>query len=497
MRSPGSAATLLLSASRYLSSSGRVARSRPFTTAPGSASLPETPAANIYDVVIVGGGPAGCALAGILGSSAALADARIALVDTGRLADARLWEPPADTYLSRTLQITSSNKRYLDNLGLWDQCFLGRVQPYNRAIVTDALGRGKLDLEGAALESPTEGHTAFMIETKNLVGGLLRALSRNGHRVDIFERARAVDIGVLRSEGLSAASEWPVVTLSTKQKLRARLLVGADGASSLVRKHAQIGTYSNKYGQYGLVATLCLEQLNQTAFQRFLPSGPIALLPFPGGFANLVWSLDAGLVQVLKAVSEDAFTCLVNAAFRLSPPEMEYLYGLARAGVPTGEIKAEAEWRLRIYAANHTDAERWLPPTIAATSPKSRTSFPLLMRVVDRMVAERVALVGDAGHVMHPLAGQGLNMGLEDVQCLAATIEQAVLAGEDMGTLAVLSRYNKQRYARNLAMQGVVDKVWHVFGTSASPIAKTRSLAMSALDSLPSIKQRLVRDMMS
>ncbi|KAJ2414614.1 putative ubiquinone biosynthesis monooxygenase, partial [Coemansia sp. RSA 2531] len=455
-----------------------------------SNSPPEPSAADIYDVVIVGGGPAGCALAGVLGSSAALADARIALVDPGKLADAMQWEPPSDTYLTRTLQITSSNKRYLDSLGLWDQCYVDRVQPYNRAIVTDALGGGKLDLEGAALESPpAEGHAAYMIETKNLVGGLLRSLTRSGRRVDIFERAKVV--------GLSTASEWPVVTLSTEQRLRTRLLVGADGGSSLVRKHAQIGTYGNKYGQYGLVATLCLEQLNQTAFQRFLPSGPIALLPFPGGFANLVWSLNADLVQLLKTAPEDAFASLVNAAFRLSPPEMEYLYSLARAGATAGEIKAEAKWRLSVHANNHTDAESCLLPIVAATSPRSRTSFPLHMRVVDRLVAERVALIGDAGHVMHPLAGQGLNMGLEDVRCLAAVLEQAVLAGEDIGTLAVLSRYNKQRYLRNLAMQGVVDKVWHVFGANASPIVSARSLVMNALDSLPSIKRRLVRDMMT
>ncbi|KAJ2049775.1 putative ubiquinone biosynthesis monooxygenase, partial [Coemansia sp. RSA 922] len=237
--------------------------------------------------------------------------------------------------------------------------------------------------------------------------------------------------------------------------------------------------------------------LNQTAFQRFLPSGPIALLPFPGGFANLVWSLNADLVQLLKTAPEDAFASLVNAAFRLSPPEMEYLYSLARAGATAGEIKAEAKWRLSVHANNHTDAESCLPPIVAATSPRSRTSFPLHMRVVDRLVAERVALIGDAGHVMHPLAGQGLNMGLEDVRCLAAILEQVVLAGEDIGTLAVLSRYNKQRYLRNLAMQGVVDKVWHVFGANASPIVSARSLVVNALDNLPSIKRRLVRDMMT
>ncbi|KAJ1837510.1 putative ubiquinone biosynthesis monooxygenase, partial [Coemansia sp. RSA 2703] len=93
----------------------------------------------------------------------------------------------------------------------------------------------------------------------------------------------------------------------------------------------------------------------------------------------------------------------------------------------------------------------------------SRLSFPLRMRIVDSLVSDRVALVGDSGHVMHPLAGQGLNMGLEDVKCLVETLEQAVLSGQDIGISAVLEKYNKQRYVRNLAMQGVVDKVWNVF----------------------------------
>ncbi|KAJ2295972.1 putative ubiquinone biosynthesis monooxygenase, partial [Coemansia sp. RSA 2706] len=100
----------------------------------------------------------------------------------------------------------------------------------------------------------------------------------------------------------------------------------------------------------------------------------------------------------------------------------------------------------------------------------SRTTFPLRMRIVDSLTADRTALVGDAGHVMHPLAGQGLNMGLADVQCLAQVLEQAAAAGEDLGATAVLDRYNRQRYVRNLAMQGVVDKVWHVFGARSKAV---------------------------
>ncbi|KAJ2366846.1 putative ubiquinone biosynthesis monooxygenase [Coemansia sp. RSA 2611] len=447
------------------------------------ASAPPPAASNeLYDVVVIGGGPAGCALAAVLGSLDALDNKRIALVDSGKLTETRQWEPPADTYLSRTLQITSNNKRYLAELDLWQQCFEDRVQAYSRAIVTDALGGGAVDL--LAELSPVEADAAFMVETKNLVSGMLKALNRT--RVDVIENTRVASI---------EAAAWPVVTLSDKRRLQTRLIVGADGASSRVRKHANIGTYGTEYEQYGLVATVCLERLNDAAFQRFLPTGPVALLPFPGGFANLVWSLDADLVQLLKAVPEARFADFVNAAFRLTPAEMEYIYSLLRSGADADAVGAEVAWRLNVFAKSNSDTPR-LPPHTAAISPKSRTTFPLRMRIVDSLTADRTALVGDAGHVMHPLAGQGLNMGLADVQCLAQVLEQAAAAGEDLGATAVLDRYNRQRYVRNLAMQGVVDKVWHVFGARSKAVVALRSLAMDGLDRLPAVKSHMIRAFM-
>ncbi|KAJ2645991.1 putative ubiquinone biosynthesis monooxygenase [Coemansia sp. RSA 1287] len=441
----------------------------------------------LYDVVIIGGGPAGCALAAALGSLDSLSRKRVALVDPGKLSEMRQWTPPADAYLPRTLQITSSNKRYLDNLGLWQWCFEDRVQAYNRAVVTDALGGGAVDLAAMTLHGRND--TAFMVETKNLVSGLLKALDHSSSCVDVVERARVTEIE-------ATPSMWPVVTLSNSRRLQARLIVGADGASSRVRKYAGIGTYGTEYAQYGLVATLCLEQLNSSAFQRFLPSGPIALLPFPGGFANLVWSLDSELVQLLKTAPEAIFGDLINAAFRLTPAEMGYIYSLLRSGVDPDIIGAEVAWRLDVFARNNSDTNIKLPPRVAALSPRSRTSFPLRMRMVDSLVANRVALIGDAGHVMHPLAGQGLNMGLADVQCLAQVLEQAAAAGEDLGSAAVLDRYNSQRYVRNLAMQGIVDKVWHVFGAHSGTVATLRSLAMNGLDRLPAIKSRMIHAFM-
>ncbi|KAJ2773528.1 putative ubiquinone biosynthesis monooxygenase [Coemansia nantahalensis] len=440
-------------------------------------------APELYDVVVVGGGPAGCALAGALGS---LCGKRIALVDSGKLGDTRQWEPPGDTYLPRALQITEGNKEYLARLGLWDQCYLDRIQAYSRAVVTDALGGGAIDL-GA------ERTAAYMIETKNMVGGMLRAIDER-RNVSVVERARVT--GIERAPATAAG--WPVVTLANGQRLQARLLVGADGASSRVRKFAGIDTYGSEYAQYGLVATLCLEELNRTAFQRFLPSGPVALLPFPGGFANLVWSLDAELFQLLRAAPEAVVAGLVNAAFRLAPAELRYIYDLLRDGADEATLNAEIEWRLDVFAKSAAAAATAkLPPRVAAITPKSRTSFPLRLRMVDSLVADRVALVGDAGHLVHPLAGQGLNMGLEDVRCLATHLEQAAAGGEDLGAPAVLERYNRERYARTLAMQGIIDKVWRVFGARAAPVTALRSAAMDGLDRLPALKDRLIGAFMS
>ncbi|ORX66269.1 ubiquinone biosynthesis hydrox [Linderina pennispora] len=382
-----------------------------------------------YDIVIVGGGP--------------------------HAAGSR----PADTFLNRTLQITASNKLYLEKVGSWSMCNTERVQPYDRVVALDGSGSGRIELN-----TPSGDVTAaYMIETKNLVSGMLKFIDAQGANIDVVEKAKVANIA-----HEAGSVDWPVVTLGNKRRLQARLLVGTDGGNSSVRKFADIGTYGTDYEQYGLIATLCLEQLNRTAYQRFLPEGPVAVLPFPNGFANLVWSLPADLMRALKTMPEDAFALL-----------MQYLYGLVGSGASEREIMDETKWRLDVFAKSNASEENWLPPNVAAISPKSRMSFPLRLRSVDRLVGSR-----------------GLNMGIEDVQSLVQILEQAALAGEDIGTVGVLERYNRQRYVRNLAMQGVVDKVWHTFSATAGPIVKARSMLMNGLDRFPAAKDILVKNMM-
>ncbi|KAJ1938111.1 putative ubiquinone biosynthesis monooxygenase, partial [Linderina macrospora] len=194
-------------------------------TPSASASAEQLPVER-YDIVIVGGGPSGCTLASALGSAKALGHMRIALVDSGKLSETRSWEPPADTFLNRTLQITASNKRYLEKVGSWNACHTERVQPYDRVVALDGSGSGKIELN-----TPSgEVSAAYMIETKNLVSGMLKFIDTQGANIDVFEKAKVT--GIARETG---PVDWPVVTLGNKHRLQARLLVGTDGGNSSVR----------------------------------------------------------------------------------------------------------------------------------------------------------------------------------------------------------------------------------------------------------------------
>ncbi|KAJ1947977.1 putative ubiquinone biosynthesis monooxygenase, partial [Linderina pennispora] len=322
----------------------RLSTRRLATAATATESAAAAQPVERYDIVIVGGGPSGCTLASALGSAKALEHMRIALLDSGKLTETRSWEPPADTFLNRTLQITASNKLYLEKVGSWSMCNTERVQPYDRVVALDGSGSGRIELN-----TPSGDVTAaYMIETKNLVSGMLKFIDAQGANIDVVEKAKVASIA-----HEAGSVDWPVVTLGNKRRLQARLLVGTDGGNSSVRKFADIGTYGTDYEQYGLIATLCLDQLNRTAYQRFLPEGPVAVLPFPNGFANLVWSLPADLMRALKTVPEDAFALLVNAALRLSPAEMQYLYGLVGSGASEREIMDETKWRLDVFAKSN------------------------------------------------------------------------------------------------------------------------------------------------
>jgi ubiquinone biosynthesis monooxygenase Coq6 len=233
------------------------------------------------------------------------------------------------------------------------------------------------------------------------------------------------------------------------------------------------------------VATLALEGSGwggdeaKTAYQRFLPTGPVAMLPLPGNFSTLVWSTTPPRAAHLKTLGTEDFRAMVNAAFRLSPVDLSYLHTLSSGHAD------EVNWR---YQHTPFDTQR-IPQQVISVQEGSIGSFPLKMRHADTYIGERVALLGDAAHTIHPLAGQGLNQGQSDVESLVNTIEYAVAHGQDIGAHMSLESYNADRYAKNHVLLGVVDKLHKLYAVESGPLVPLRSIGLRAVNAMGPVKQ--------
>ena len=426
---------------------------------------------------------------------------RVALIETQDLTKARTWRLGPNEFSNRVSSLAPSSVRFLQRIGAWNDVEVDRVQKYQEMQVWDGQTGAKISFDSLAA-------VATMTENANLSRALLKSVeasSEDGH-VAIWSNTKVVSIENGQSYYPSGPdlSAWPVVSLSTSDeastapsRITARLLVGADGISSPVRSFAGISTNGWDYNRHGVVATLSLASSSssslRTAYQRFLPSlgGPIALLPLPDNHATLVWSTTVQNAAYLKSLPPRAFIATVNAAFRLSMVDLEYMMQLDNS-VATDTMtphQDELSWRLR-----HTSLPAFIPPEVDGVQEGTVASFPLRFRHASSYISPRVALVGDAAHVVHPLAGQGLNLGLGDVACLSAAIEYAVSHGMDVGNLLSLERYAAERYLVNAKVGAACDLLHRVYNVPGyGPIAWGRSLGLDVIDRLPFVKGFLMR----
>ncbi|KAG0213508.1 putative ubiquinone biosynthesis monooxygenase [Mortierella sp. NVP41] len=505
------------------------------------------PATEEYDVVIVGGGIAGSALACALASGKASSTLKIALIEAFDLSNHIKWAPRPDQYSNRVSSLTPKSVAFLKKIGVWSEMDHSRVAACEGMQVWDGVSGARITFDAANVDgvqssflhqvfsgtapssvtppasaSNHEVHDdnkeasplAWMTENLHVQYGLQKQLmghQARGVKLDVFEKTKVQGITVDQGESAQLPqADWPAVQLDNGKTLVTRLLIGADGVNSPVRSFAKIESLGWDYSQFGLVATLQIDPSTSTApgqgkgiaWQRFLPTGPVAMLPLNNGYASLVWSTTPKIAQDLKKLPARDFCALVNAAFSASPAELEYLYkNIGPDGQPLVDFQKEIEWRTSVHdqeeaaknivrGSSQGDAK---PPRVVDVQENTRAPFPLRMRNSSSYVEDRVVLVGDAAHTVHPLAGQGLNQGLADVECLARVIEQSLLSGSDIGNIHSLTQYSSERFLPNLAMLGTVDKLSKLYNTDFGPVVWARSLGLTAVDKMGPIKTEIMR----
>ena len=379
------------------------------------------------DAVVVGGG--------MVGAATALALARAGLAVT--LIEAREPAPwHADDEIDlRVVALAPSSAALLHELGVWSTVRAARAQPYRHMHVWDAASAAVLDFDAAA-----EGRDAlgWIVENRLLQHTLWQALEAAGVQ-------RRCPVGV---SGFEQADGHVRLALDNGEGLDARLLVAADGGASPLREQAGIATHGRDYAQRAVVAHVETAQAHaNTAWQRFAPGGVIAFLPLCDGRSSVVWSLPEAEARRVLALDEAAFADAVGVA------------GDFRLGRVTGVSR--------------------------------RAAFPLKLQLAKAYQAERMVLVGDAAHVVHPLAGQGVNLGLRDVAELRDTLRAASLAGRDIGSATVLRRYARRRHSADTLDAYAFDALARVFDWRAPPLVGLRSTGLRALERLPPLRRAL------
>ncbi|MDT1063126.1 UbiH/UbiF/VisC/COQ6 family ubiquinone biosynthesis hydroxylase [Paracoccus sp. CPCC 101403] len=384
-----------------------------------------------FDIVIAGGGLNGPTLA------LALADAgmRVAVVDD-RPATARA----GDSFDGRAYALALASQRLLAALGLWSG-LSGQAQPILKVEATqgdagEGAGPFGLHFDSAEIE---EGRLGFMLEDRFLYHALLEAM-----------RDRVTHLPGLSVTGQMPGPTGVEVALSDGRSLSARVLVGADGRRSGVAARAGIRRIGHDYGQIALVAAVDHDLPHQgTAHQFFMPGGPLAILPLPGNRSSIVWSEPRDEAQAILQLDDEAFLQVLRPRF----------------GDFLGEIRLAGP----------------------------RFSYPLNLTLAESYVAPRVALVGDAAHGVHPVAGQGLNLGLRDVAALAEVLILARRRGEDIGTAPVLARYQEWRRPDATFLALGMDGVNALFSNGNPLLRAARELGMGLVDALPPLRRGFMR----
>jgi len=390
-----------------------------------------------YDLIIVGAGLVGASLACAIAQQENANSLRIALIEAGN----GIQHFDGENFDPRVVALTQASQDLLTDIGVWDDIIQTRACAYRDMHVWDGEGTAAIHFNCAEVRANHLGH---IVENSVVLNALRKKIAQHT-QIYLIEPVRVV--ALTNGSGVE-------ISLGNGDKITGRLLIAADGAQSRVRELAEFETREWDYGHKAIITTVQTELPNQaTAWQRFMRTGPLAFLPLSTvdekHFCSIVWSAETELADELMQLNDAEFCARLGFAF-------EY---------KLGEILHSAE----------------------------RYAIPLRQRHAKTYIQPHIVLVGDAAHNIHPLAGQGVNLGLLDVVALSQEIERALKRKIPLNDFSILRRYQRQRLAGNLIMMSAMEAFKRLFGSNSLMLTWLRNMGMRQLDSVTELKKVIVK----
>lgn len=397
--------------------------------------------AQLYDVVIVGAGLVGATLACALARTASKKSLRVAVIE----ASGELTHFAGENFDPRVVALTHASQKLLEHIDCWEAIRSERVCAYRDMKVWDGEGTAEINFSSAEVRTTHLGH----IVENSLAVRSVRTQMQKYPQIELLQPATVVTVNKPQ-----ASCKTVKIQLNNGSEVYTSLLIAADGGQSAVRDLAGFATREWDYGQQAIVTTVRTEKVHEfTAWQRFMHTGPLAFLPLQNAgdthFSSIVWSADTALAQQLMTLNDTEFCAQLGRAF-------EY----------------------RLGAVEHC---------------AQRFCIPLRQRHAREYIQPGIVLIGDAAHTIHPLAGQGVNLGLLDVAALTEEITRALLRDIPLNDLSILHRYQRQRLAGNLAMMGAMEGFKQLFGNRSLLVNLLRNTGLRGVSSLPALKNFIVK----
>nr|AKF43255.1 FAD/NAD(P)-binding oxidoreductase family protein [Monsonia marlothii] len=443
-----------------------------------------------YDVAIVGGGMVGMALACSLATIPLTKQLNVAIIDSHPALQGKLFIKKEDPPDPRVSTVTPATISLFKDVGAWKHVLQHQHAFFDKMQVWDYTGLGYTRYDARDINKEALG---CVVENKVLHHALLSCIQNTELQKTIYpSRLTSMTIhpssSSTRVDSTLSTTEmhnWgnlAKLELSDGSSLYAKLVVGSDGGKSHVRELAGFKTTGWSYPQNAIICTVEHAVENHCAWQRFLPAGPIALLPIGDNFSNIVWTMSPQEASECNSMNEDDFVKAVNHALDngYGPHPNSSLLG-------NGDMFS---W-LRANATSSAKESFQVPPKVTKVA-SARMAFPLSLKHANDYASRRVALIGDAAHTVHPLAGQGVNLGFGDAFALARVIAEGIAVGTDIGEVSLLKKYEAERKPANIMMMAVLDGFQKAYSIDFGPLNILRAAAFNGAHYISPLKRGII-----